>query len=66
MNAKEVATELLKTPTAQVLLKVGSDWVEVWGVKAVGENRNAVNFNAVTLNAVMPGGGVMVVDIEPA
>lgn len=58
MKAKEVAAELMKMPDAEVLLKVGSDWVEVCGVSKFADA------NAVTLNVENPalGGGVIVVD----
>ena len=63
MNCSEVAALLLKIPNASVLLRVGNDWVEVCGIRATGEHRNAVTLE-VRNNAL--GGGVIVVepDIE--
>lgn len=59
MKASEVAAKLLKTPNAEVLLRVGDDWCETVDVQATGEHRNAV-----TLTASNPelGGGVIVVE----
>lgn len=59
MKAKEVAEQLLRTPDAEVLVKVSNDWVEVCGVGATGRHRNAV-----TLLVQNPslGGGVIVVE----
>jgi hypothetical protein len=47
MTAKEVANELLKTPDAQVLIKVNNSWVEVSAVKPTGVHRNAVTLDIV-------------------
>jgi len=58
MKASEVAAKLLKTPNAEVLVRVESDWVECTGVTTTGQHRNAV-----CLKATNPelGGGVLVV-----
>lgn len=59
MKCSEIAKQLMKTPDAEVLLKVSNDWVEVQGVKATGQHRNGVTFEVV---ADMGGmGGVIVV-----
>lgn len=62
MNCKELADLLMKTPKAQILLRVSNDWVEVCGVKYTGQHRNAV-----TLEVISPAiNGVIVVapDLE--
>lgn len=42
MKASEVASELMKTPDAEVLLRIGHEWVGVQEVAATGQHRNAV------------------------
>ena len=59
MTCEKLAALLMRTPGANILLRFGSDWVEVVDVKATGNHRNAV-----TLTVQNPdlGGGVIVVD----
>lgn len=45
MKCKEIAEQLLKTPDEELLIKVDDHWVEVRGVKATGEHRNAVTLD---------------------
>ncbi len=59
MTCREFAELLLKTPDAQFLVRYGNDWVEVCGVHATGEHRNAVC--PVVQNPAL-GGGVIVVE----
>ena len=59
MKAREVAEKLMKTPDAEVLVRVSNDWVEVCDVGATGEHRNAVAL--LVMNPAL-GGGVIVVE----
>jgi hypothetical protein len=63
MKAKEVAERLMKYPDADVLLRVGSDWVEVCNVGSTGQHRNAVTFEVV--NPHLPGVIVVEPDVQP-
>lgn len=62
MTAAELAKELLKTPQSQVVMRVEADWIEVQGLKATGEHRNAITFSGIDQAL----GGVIVVlpDLE--
>ncbi len=62
MQVKALAELLLKTPDAQVLLKVSNDWCEVTGVVGTGQHRNGITLTA--YNPHLPGVIVVEPDID--
>jgi hypothetical protein len=55
MTCREVAEQLLRTPNAEILVRVGNEWAEVFGVCGTGEHRNAVTLRVTEeISAVVP------------
>jgi hypothetical protein len=62
MKAHEVATLLMETPDAEVVISSGNEWCEVIGVKFTGFHRNAVTFD--THEPCLPGVIIVSPDIS--